>query len=824
MRAHTSAAMARHRRLSLRSSLAGRLLVGALSFTILLTAGVGGFLLISRSEQTSSGALSNADNRAGVAGQLIARVTEPQAQYAASDLASLNSFQAALSSSDPGTRVANEFSGRRIVAVAGVDIVVLNATGAVLYTTECDDAAGPGGPTHPPTSQCEGSNPHVTSSLASVAEALAILHDPSCKASADRPQAARPSACPPGVEGVEDLAAEVPAFDVAVPVFDHAHRNASIGVVVYSSPLQTLFENYGPVIGYTPLYLELGGRPSMLRFTGSAYTPLPATPPEPVLTQAASHLIDANHAKSIAHAIYAVPGEGEVAGSFVPLQAPGSTRVAGFIGVEVPLSLFSARAAQDEQTIAQISLTAMLVLCVLVLFFVDRFVRRPVNRLERGVARIAAGDYTTDIPVASHDELGRLASSVNRMREQIAGYIRHIDGSMDRLQRVSRALTTTTGGVDVLQDAVLDSAAAIVGRGASATLLSRNGDHLMPVRTLKQTATLGPAGVASLLAGRHVRMQAEGSHVVAVPILYQDHVTGAVAVSCAAPISDSDERALMTLANNAAIALENTRLFEQQKETVVRLRELNDLKSNFLATTQHELRTPVLAIQGQLDLLKAAWSRWDDAAKMEVLRDIEIATALLGELVATILDFSLLNAETVELHPTSVDVRQAVDAAVADVSGHFKDGLPVALQVDVADGLAVRADAARFRQVVRSLVDNAVKFTPPGGRVSVRAHRDLTTDRCRIEVADNGIGISSEALGLVFDRFYQEDNSRTRKYGGMGMGLPLVRKLCEAHGAVIRAESEPGTGSRFIMLWPLGEEVAEPQTPQPAGFRFFSSG
>ena len=129
------------------------------------------------------------------------------------------------------------------------------------------------------------------------------------------------------------------------------------------------------------------------------------------------------------------------------------------------MSIFAAGTAQDEGTIAQIAFTALIVVCLLVLLFVDRFVRRPVGRLERGVERIASGDYTTDIPVTSRDELGRLAAGVNRMRGQIAGYIEHIDGSVGRLQEVSRALTMTTGGIEQLQDAVLGAADAIAGVG-----------------------------------------------------------------------------------------------------------------------------------------------------------------------------------------------------------------------------------------------------------------------------------------------------------------------------------------------------------------------
>ena len=143
------------RRFGLRSSLAGRLLAGGIVFTALLIAGVSGFLLVSRSQQTNAGALSNADNRAGVAGELISRVIQPQAQYAATAVASLSSLQMALSGSNPAALVAAEFTGKRIVNLPGLGVVVLNGAGTVLYTSECDSLGSGGAPIHPATSACE---------------------------------------------------------------------------------------------------------------------------------------------------------------------------------------------------------------------------------------------------------------------------------------------------------------------------------------------------------------------------------------------------------------------------------------------------------------------------------------------------------------------------------------------------------------------------------------------------------------------------------------------------------------------------------------------
>ncbi|MBV9100457.1 MAG: HAMP domain-containing protein [Candidatus Dormibacteraeota bacterium] len=761
----------------LRSSLATRLLAGGLAFTALLIASVSGFLLLSRTQQMQSGALSNADNRAGVAAQLIARVTEPQAAFAAAGAAALPRVQAALAGASPAAAVAQALSAARAASVPGLDVVVLNARGVPVY-----DAAGAS---------------HVTAGAESVQAALDLGGRPGCALAVVT--ASPVSQCPSVVEGTELLGGSVPAYDVAAPVLDTMDGTGRLlGVVVYSAPLSAQFQRLGPVVGFTPVFIEPGGAPRMVRFdAGGSHA---AAAPGQVVTQLAAHPPSTGVAT---HALYSAPATGDVAGSFVAMTSP-SGRVAGYLGVEVPLALFATGTAQDARTIAQLALTAMVVMSLLVLYFVDRFVRRPVTTLERGVRRIAAGDYSTDVPLTSRDELGRLAQSVNRMREQIAGYVRHVNASVARLQDVSRALTTTTGGVERLQDAVLRSAVAAAGEGATAMLLTRQGEDLVLARMHGDESDGGLSSdiVRSILAGSAARRDREGRHVLVVPMVYQGAVTGALVTVTGTAVFESDQRALEVLANNGAVALANTRLFEQERETVQQLRQLNQMKSDFLATAQHELRTPVLAIQAQLALLSRAWGTYADAEKKDLLRDIEISTRMLGELLETIVDFSLLSSDTLELRPMPVDVAAAAREALGEVAAHFKDGLPVTASIAVAPGVAVYADPPRFRKVLRAMLDNAVKFTPPGGAVSVRATAAGATGTVRIDVSDTGIGISPEALPRVFEQFYQQDNSRTRKYSGMGMGLALVQRLCVAHGASVSVRSEPGAGSTFTLTWP----------------------
>ena len=802
------------RRFGLRTSLAGRLLAGGIVFTALVIAGVSGFLLVSRSQQTNAGALSNADNRAGVAGQLIARVIQPQAQYAATNTASLTSMQLAMSGKTPATLVAAEFTQNRVVDVPGLEVVILDNHGGVVYTSECDGTSSSGAPTHPATAICEQSaTPHVTAAVVSVRDTLQVAATPACQ-QPSAAIAANPSSaarCPSGVEGVEPLAGGLPALDVVVPVFDvQAGSYAPLGVVVYSAPLRTQFARFGPVIGYTPVFLRAGADSKVIRFMGSADTPALATAPASIAGQLSAHALVPSSGVA-ARAIYTVAGVGAVAGSFVPLAAPGGTRVAGYIGVEVPLALFAAGTAQDEGTIAQIAFTALVVMCVLVLLFVDRFVRRPVARLERGVGRIAAGDYTTDIPVTSRDELGRLAAGVNSMREQIAGYIKHIDGSVGQLQEVSRALTTTTGGIEELQDAVLAAADAIAGGSTSATVYTKRGAEILRMRSRgPEMPDIEDMPVDELTAGRSVRLESGGRAAIAVPMLFQEALTGVLVVASDRPVAESDERALITLANNAAVAVENTRTLEQEREAVRRLRELNQLKSDFLDTAQHELRTPVVALQGQIELLNVAWDKWDEATRLDIVRDVDISVKLLGETVENIVDFALVNSDTINVRMAAVDVAASIRDAASDVRRHFKDELPVELTIDVRGTPTVNADPFRFRQVLRALIDNAVKFTPEGGHVTVSARREKGSVFCRIEVTDDGIGISPEAIPRLFDRFYQEDNSRTRRHGGLGMGLALVRRLCDAHEATVQALSDGSGGSRFIILWPLAGSKPQP--------------
>jgi signal transduction histidine kinase len=394
---------------------------------------------------------------------------------------------------------------------------------------------------------------------------------------------------------------------------------------------------------------------------------------------------------------------------------------------------------------------------------------------------------------------------------------------VDRVSAVARALTATTAGVPALQREVVRTAAALAGDGATAAMALLDGDHLALVNLDAQE----PAGVIEgwerspdVLAGRRVgRVLASEGSLLVLPMFFRGAVVGALAVLSppgAAPRSDDTEDVLASLAGNAAIAMENARLYEQERETVRRLRELDSMKTDFLSTVQHEMRTPLTAILGLSDLIEMCWDTWKDPSKLDALRDIQVAAKNLDSIVETIIDFSAVDGEALVLALADMLLEPAARAAVETVGERHKGGLPVPAEVVVDPGITVLADPDRFGQVLRALIDNAVKFSDGRGRVVVNGRR-TEPGLVVVEVIDQGIGIPDADLPHVFDRFFQADNTSTRRFGGTGMGLALVKRIVDAHAATITVETSVGAGTRVVLQWPERIGAGAEQAGEPPG-------
>ncbi|MBD2102600.1 response regulator [Leptolyngbya sp. FACHB-261] len=260
-----------------------------------------------------------------------------------------------------------------------------------------------------------------------------------------------------------------------------------------------------------------------------------------------------------------------------------------------------------------------------------------------------------------------------------------------------------------------------------------------------------------------------------------------------------------TLDGATAIAFQS---YEEERDQLL-LREqrarneaeaANRLKDEFLATLSHELRTPLNAVLGWAQLLRSR--NLEPHMTARALETIERNAKSQAKLIDDLLDVSRIINGNLALNVRPVALPPLIEAALeAERYAAMAKGIRVELIVDPSLGL-VAGDPDRLQQVVWNLLSNAIKFTPEGGRVEVRV--DRVDSRAQIQVSDTGKGISAEFLPYVFERFRQADNTTTRVYGGLGLGLAIVRHLVELHGGTVKAESPgEGWGSSFTVKLPL---------------------
>lgn len=239
-------------------------------------------------------------------------------------------------------------------------------------------------------------------------------------------------------------------------------------------------------------------------------------------------------------------------------------------------------------------------------------------------------------------------------------------------------------------------------------------------------------------------------------------------------------------------------------------------REDFLSIATHELRTPVTSIKGYAQLALRAVDH-DPARLRQTLETLDGQTDRLSRLITQLLDVSRIEAGRLRLEPERIDlgllVLTLVDATRAHATPHEWD-------VDVPTALYVTVDAGRTEQVVSNLLENAVRYSPDGGTITVRLRREDTA--VRLEVSDTGLGIPPAEIGNVFERFYQAHSDRN--YGGMGLGLYISREIVERHGGTISVSSPPGGGARFTVVLPVQMRESAHQvsaragsTPRPPG-------
>jgi signal transduction histidine kinase len=280
-----------------------------------------------------------------------------------------------------------------------------------------------------------------------------------------------------------------------------------------------------------------------------------------------------------------------------------------------------------------------------------------------------------------------------------------------------------------------------------------------------------------------------------VPLTARGGVVGVLVVGSSEEnaFGEDDISMLEELGRRAGIALENARLYKHAYEA-------NRLKDEFVAIVSHELRTPLTPILGAVYMLRN--ERYDEKIFNRALDLIERNAKAQAKIVEDLLDLSRILSGKLRLNWEFVDMGSVIHAAIETVRPASEaKGIQIETCLNPVKN-AIRGDTDRLQQVIWNLLANSVKFTPKGGRITIELEESATY--AEIRVIDTGIGIGPEFLPYVFERFRQENATRTRVHGGLGLGLAIVRHLVESHGGTVLAQSSGDKqGSTFVVRLPV---------------------
>jgi signal transduction histidine kinase/HAMP domain-containing protein len=503
--------------------------------------------------------------------------------------------------------------------------------------------------------------------------------------------------------------------------------------------------------------------------------------------------------------------------------------------------------AYDTSRLAVIAFALGSILLALGLgYVISRSLVRPVTEIEARLQEVAAGDFSRRVRVVNRDELGALATNLNRTCEELGRLYRQIEertrqlersvGELRTLGEVSEAVNSSLE-LDRVLDGIAAHAASLAEADAAIVYDFNAADGVFHIRAshrldpevherlAQRPMPLGqgavgragaerrPVQIADIAAepgyaARPLMLQAGYRAVLAVPLRRDETLIGALVLCRKEPGEFTLETVALieTLANQSVLAIQNARLFEAIERQGRELAAASRHKSEFLANMSHELRTPLNAILGYAELIQDGIYGEVPERICEVLDRIQSNGRHLLGLINDVLDLSKIEAGQLTLSPVEYsmrDVVRSVASATESLAAEKRLSLTLGVPEDLPPG---QGDERRITQVLMNLVGNAIKFTDEGG-VAVRVA--AVDGAFHVEVADTGPGIAAEDCQKIFEEFRQVDSSSTRKKGGTGLGLAISRRLIELHGGRIWVESEPGRGSTFRFTVPVHPGLRE---------------
>ncbi len=496
---------------------------------------------------------------------------------------------------------------------------------------------------------------------------------------------------------------------------------------------------------------------------------------------------------------------------------------------------------------AQAGLASLAILAVALAAMLGRSIALRIERLVAATRRIGDGDYDHPVRVNASDELGTLGREINHMRALLADKVRQLEElarelerkviqrtealrtANDRLSLVHQVANAVNSSLDFQRifEAVVEGTRRLVDfeqasiaritDPQTATVFAISGSLgtlqggkkiVLPASRFSDVLEHRRPAVFDVPVDRvttdTLRMSAIRREIV-LPLVVGDQVMGTFNLGSRRrdAFSGAEIEVLSQIAAELSVALAQAEAYDREHEAARKLKELSDLKSEFVSKVSHELRTPLTSIMGAVDnLLDGIAGPVDERPRAYLARIKENSDRLL-RLINELLDLARIEAGKEEIHAS----RFRLDALIEETLDTLKPLAAehgVVLAAPTPSPLVIRADRDKISRVLVNLVQNGIKFTPSGGRVEIAASNDGAW--ARVAVSDSGAGIPQNELERIFDKFHQVKRPRGPGGPGTGLGLPISRQLVEMHGGRLTVESTHGKGSTFTVVLPTSAE------------------
>ncbi len=451
------------------------------------------------------------------------------------------------------------------------------------------------------------------------------------------------------------------------------------------------------------------------------------------------------------------------------LRVSDKQKPIGFVRVSLPLTKIDEKLAQLRLIVLFGTGVSALVALLLGFYFAKRF-SDPLIQMTETADAISHGDYDRRVSIKQQDEIGKLAAAVNRMARSSQQRMTEIVADRNRLAMIFTGMVEGVVAVDQEQRIVHINRAAADLLGLSMTT-SINQPLWAETRIQKINQTLQHAMDTQDVVNTQMRKPLGETDMVV------DIYAAALRNENGDPIG-------------AVVVLHD----------VSELDKLERVRRDFVANASHELKTPITAIRGLTETMLDN-EDMDIKTRVSYTNRIHRQSIRLTALVADLMTISLLETRQIENHPQTIDFGECIRRSVTDarpVSEEKKQSFTLVTPDEVIN---VVGEKQAISQLVDNLVDNAIKYTPVGGEITVALTQQ--EHQAQLTVSDTGVGIGSQHKERIFERFYRVDKGRSRELGGTGLGLSIVKNIAEKHGGSVSVESQLGHGATFEVLLPI---------------------